>query len=126
MLRTTGAVVAGVVIWFVLLTISDRAMRFAWPEYQAVWSAMAFTLPMMLARLAESTVGLVIAAWATVSIARGARAAPWALGIVMLALFIPVHIGIWSKFPIWYHAYFLGSLLLIPLAVGALTRRDAP
>ena len=126
MLKTIGAVVAGAVLWIVLATIADRVMRAEWPEYQAALSAMAFTLPMMLARLAESTVALIIAAWATARIAEGSRAAPWALAAVMLAFFIPTHVMIWSKFPIWYHAYFLSSLLLIPLAVGMLTRRQAP
>jgi hypothetical protein len=39
-------------------------------------------------------------------------------------MFLPVHIAIWSKFPVWYHLTFLltiipavlvGSLLLSPL-----------
>ena len=126
MLRTLLSVVAGIAAWFVLVTIADRVMRAEWPAYQAVWSAMAFALPMMIARLAESTVALIVASWAAACIAPLSRAAPWALGLVLLAVFIPVHIGIWSKFPIWYHAYFLSSLLLIPLAVGMLTRRTAP
>jgi hypothetical protein len=127
MLRTILSVVAGAVAWFVLVTIADRAMRAQWPEYQAVWSAMAFTLPMMLARLAESTAALIIASWAATRIAPTSRPAPWAFGLVMLAVFAPYHLlYIWAKFPPWYHAYFLSSLLLIPLAVGMLTRREAP
>jgi hypothetical protein len=127
MLRTVLSVVAGAVAWLVLVTIADRVMRAQWPEYQAVWSAMAFTLPMMLARLAESTVALIAASWAATRIAPASRPAPWAFGLVMLAVFAPYHLlYIWAKFPPWYHAYFLSSLLLIPLAVGMLTRRTAP
>jgi len=123
MLKTIGAVVAGAVLWFVLVTIADRVMRAAWPEYRAVWSAMAFTLPMMLARLAESTIALVIAAWATAKIAPGSRVAPWALALVMLAPFAPYHLlVIWAKFPIWYHAYFLTSLLVLPPLTARLVR----
>jgi hypothetical protein len=126
MLRTIGAVVAGAVAWFVLVTIADRVMRAEWPEYQAVWSAMAFTLPMMIARLAESTIALIAASWAATRIAPASRSAPWVFGLVMLAVFAPYHLlYIWAKFPPWYHAYFLSSLLLIPLAVGTLTRRTA-
>ena len=120
MLRTVLSVVAGLVAWFVLVTIADRLMRAGWPAYQAAWGAMAFTLAMMLARLAESTAALLVASWATARIAPLSRAAPWALGIVMLAIFIPVHIGIWSKFPIWYHAYFLTSLVALPPIVAKL------
>lgn len=127
MLRTILSVVAGLVAWFVLVTIADRVMRAQWPEYQAVWSAMAFTLPMMIARLVESTVALIIASWAAARIAPASRLAPLAVGLVMFAVFAPYHLlYIWSKFPIWYHAYFLSSLLLIPLAAGMLTRRTAP
>jgi hypothetical protein len=120
MLRTVLSVVAGLVAWFVLVTIADRGMRAEWPAYQAVWSAMTFTLPMMIARLAESSVALVVASWATSRIAPLSRAAPWVLGVVMLAIFIPVHIGIWSKFPIWYHVYFLTSLVALPPIVAKL------
>ena len=127
MLRTILSVAAGMVTWFVLVTIADRVMRAEWPAYQAVWSAMAFTLPMMIARLAESTAALIIASWAATRIAPTSRPAPWAFGLVMLTIFAPYHlIYIWAKFPPWYHAYFLGSLLLIPPAVGMLTRRTAP
>jgi|HubBroStandDraft_5_1064220.scaffolds.fasta_scaffold37776_3 hypothetical protein len=122
MLKTIGAVAAGALLWIVLASITDRVMRAEWPQYQAVWSAMAFTLPMMFARLAESTVALVIAAWVTARIAEGSRAAPWALAAVMLAVFIPVHVMIWSRLPIWYHAYFLTSLLVLPPLTARLAR----
>ncbi len=122
MLRTILSVVAGIAAWVVLVTIADRAMRAAWPEYQAAWSAMAFTLPMMIARLAESTVALIVASWAASRIAPMSRAAPWALGLVLLAIFVPIHYTIWSKFPIWYHAYFLTSLVAVSVVVGSLAR----
>jgi hypothetical protein len=39
----------------------------------------------------------------------------------MLALFTPVHIQIWSRLPVWYHLFFLGTLA--PLAaLGAWCR----
>lgn len=126
MLRTIGAVIAGVVVWLVCAEIFDLTLRAIWPAYLAALPARAFTLPMMIARLAESTVALVIAAWVAGAVANSARAVFWALGVVMLALFVPYHIHVWTKFPIWYHAYFLSSLLLIPLAVGMLMRRRAP
>jgi uncharacterized protein (DUF983 family) len=41
------------------------------------------------------------------------------VGSVVLAMFVPVHIAIWSKFPVWYHLTFL--LTIIPaVLVGAL------
>jgi hypothetical protein len=39
-------------------------------------------------------------------------------GILMLVLFIPQHMMLWEKFPVWYHLTFL--LSLVPLTwVGA-------
>jgi uncharacterized protein (DUF983 family) len=41
------------------------------------------------------------------------------VGSVVLAMFVPLHIAIWSKFPVWYHLTFL--LTIIPAGlVGAL------
>ena len=28
-------------------------------------------------------------------------------GVILLVAFIPVHIGLWDKFPVWYHLTFL-------------------
>ena len=118
MVRVVLGVLAGVVVWVAVVTVIDRMMRHFWPDYTAVFTAMTFTLPMMLARLAESTVALIAASWTTVRVSQGHRNAPWALGILMLAFFIPVHYTIWSKFPIWYHAYFLLSLIAIPVLIA--------
>ena len=123
MVRTVLSVVAGIVAWVVIATAINYAMRHAWPEYAAVEKAMNFTLPMMLARLAESTIALVAAAIVTARIAPASPYAPWALGLVMLLCFLPVHYSIWDKFPIWYHVYFLSSLVLVSGIVGRLAQR---
>jgi hypothetical protein len=122
MVRTVLSVIAGIVAWGIVATAINYGMRHAWPDYAAVEKAMTFTLPMMLARLTESTVALVLAAIVTARIAPQSRYAPWALGIVMLLCFLPIHYSIWSKFPIWYHAYFLASLVAISVIVGRLAQ----
>jgi hypothetical protein len=126
MVRTVSSVIAGVVAWIILATLFDRTMRHFWPDYASVFTAMTFTLPMMLARLAESTVALIVASMIVVGIAPTSRAARWAFGILMLAFFVPVHYTIWSKFPIWYHTYFLASLIAVPVLVArAMDRKPA-
>ena len=40
---------------------------------------------------------------------------PMVTGALLLVMFIPQHISLWDKFPIWYHLTFLTSL--VPLAV---------
>jgi len=34
---------------------------------------------------------------------------------VLLIMFLPIHYTIWDKFPIWYHLYFLSSLVVLPV-----------
>lgn len=122
MVRTVLGVAAGVIAWLVLVTVMDRAMRYMWPDYAANFTAMTFTVQMMFARLAESTVALIIASMIAAGVAPTSRAVSWAFGILMLAFFIPVHYTLWHKFPIWYHAYFLLSLVAVPVLVASAMR----
>jgi hypothetical protein len=98
----------------VLVSLGGLVIRATWPEYVAVAQSMQFTLPMLIARLALSTVTLLIAAGVTFAIAKR-EAATLALGIILVVAFIPQHIKLWHDFPVWYHAYFL--LTLIPLCI---------
>lgn len=124
--RKIATVVAGVAAWFILVSAIDIAMRRFWPDYAANFTAMTFTLPMMIARLSESTVALVVAALLAARMAPGWSAAAASFGVVMLVIFLPIHYSLWSNFPVWYHAYFLTSLLVAPAIVGwAFARRGA-
>ena len=53
------------------------------------------------------------------------RAARLLAGI-LLVLFVPLHYSLWDKFPVWYHALFLVSLLVLTLGGAMLYRRSAP
>jgi len=125
MVRTVLGVIAGVVAWIVLVTVMDRTMRHFWPDYATNYTAMTFTLQMMLARLAESTVALLIASMIAVGVAPASRSVGWAFGVLMLAFFIPVHYTLWPKFPIWYHGYFLASLVVLPVLIKAAMNQRA-
>ena len=55
------------------------------------------------------------------AIAPASRAAPWVVGLVLLALFVPVHVQLWDRFPVWYHLTFLVSLApLVVIGAAAL------
>ena len=123
MVRTVLGVVAGVVTGLVVVTVIDRTMRYFWPDYAAVFAAMTFTLPMMVARLTESTIALIIASLVTIRVAAASRIAPWAFAVLMFVPFAYYHSTIWAKFPVWYHAFFLGSLIVVPVLVGNLRSR---
>jgi len=129
MIRTIASIVCGVVAWFIVATIGNLVIRLSWPDYVAVETSMAFTLPMMLARLLVSAVASLAAGALTAWIARGNRKAVMGVGIVLTLLFIPIHYNLWDKFPLWYHAVFLISIFPLTLAGAYLSgsaNRAAP
>jgi hypothetical protein len=116
MLKTSLAVVAGVFAFFAIVYGVGLSMRASWPEYAAVAEAMTFTLPMMIARLAIGVVATLAAGWATAKIAGKSFTSAIVLGVVLVLFFIPVHIQLWDKFPVWYHLFFLVSLIPLSFA----------
>ena len=112
MARNIVGVIAGLVFWFVIAAVAGMILRAMWPAYVGVAEAMTFTLPMMLARLAIGVVDTVAMGFVTARITQStvARLIP---GIVLLLVLIPQHVMLWDKFPVWYHLWFL--LTLVPL-----------
>ena len=116
--RTIGGIVAGIVAWVLLVTVLNWGLRAWLPGYVQVEHAMAFTLTMMVARLSIAAITSLAAGAMIRAIAPASRFAPWIAGLVLVALFVPEHIHIWQKFPVWYHLTFL--VTLAPLfALGA-------
>ena len=119
MIRGALALVVGLIVWAVVATGFDMLLRFALPGYAANEPQLHFTLGMMMARLAlPGAVPSVGAGFVSAWISRGDRRVIAALTIILLVAFLPAHYQLWSKFPVWYHVTFLGSLLLLP-ALGA-------
>ncbi|HKE88569.1 MAG TPA: hypothetical protein VKB50_32650 [Vicinamibacterales bacterium] len=114
MARGTLGVIAGLAVWFIVVTVAGPIMRAAWPAYASVADAMTFTLPMMFARLSIGAFATLVMGYVTAVVARHSMVATLLSGVVLLLAFIPEHITLWSKFPIWYHLTFL--LSLIPLS----------
>jgi len=123
MLRNIGAIVAGIVAWAIIATVLDRLLRLAWPEYAAALPALAFTLPMMAARLTEGAVTTIAAGFIGRWIARTTLWPSAIQGLIILLVFLPVHYSLWQRFPVWYHLTFLGSLIPLTLLGAAAVRR---
>lgn len=121
MLRLIGGMVAGVIVWIVVVTILNLILRHGWMNYALVEKAMTFTLPMMIARLSESALSSLASGATAAWIGRDSRSALGA-GIVLLLLFLPVHYQLWHHFPFWYHLSFLVSLPLLGWLGGRLVR----
>jgi hypothetical protein len=119
MWRAILGIVLGLVAWTLIVTVLNWGLRAGIPGYHAAEPAMQFTLPMMIGRLAIATVASLLTGIIIRLIAPQSRLAPWIVGLIAVAIFVPEHVHIWTKFPVWYHAYFL--LTLAPLIwIGSL------
>jgi hypothetical protein len=121
--KTIGAVIVGVVTWFLVATVLNLALRAWWPHYHEAELAFNFTFAMKLARLVLGAISSLGAGFVAEWIGKGRLSAATLTGIVLLGLFIPGHYRLWSKFPVWYHLTFLVSLLPLTLLGVALYRR---
>ena len=120
-MRAAGAVLGGLVVWVVVATLLNLALRLGWPDYAAVEKSMNFTLGMLAARLAIGALASLGAGFAAAWISRRKPIAVWVLVILLLALFVPLHYTLWQRFPAWYHAAFIVSLVIFTL-LGAMRR----
>jgi hypothetical protein len=118
--RIVGVVV-GLMVWFATALVAGVLLRSLWPEYVAASGDMTFTLPMKLTRLSIGALATFAAGAVTALIGRSSRTAE-ITGAVLLVFFIPVHIDLWDKFPIWYHLTFLTSLVPLAVVGGSIAR----
>jgi len=119
MKRSILACLAGLLAWLVVVTVINRVLRVSLPDYTAAEHTLQFTLGMKWARLLMAIVTSLVAGAVTAWISPLSRWAPLIVGVVVFAMFVPVHIAIWSKLPVWYHLAFL--LTIVPaVLVGAL------
>ena len=126
MARNAIAVIVGLAVWIGVATVAGAIMRAAWPAYASVADAMTFTLPMMIARLSIGAVATVVAGWVAAIITRRSTLATLLPGVVLLAGFIPQHVMLWEKFPVWYHLTFLLSLIPLAFLGGKLAAARTP
>ena len=111
--RLILAVVAALVTWTVVATVINFGLRAAITGYRAEEVMLSFSFGSEIARLALSVVATAAAAIAAMVVNRGGMAAPVIAGLLLLAMFVPMHIRIWSHFPAWYHLFFLASLPVV-------------
>jgi hypothetical protein len=107
-------VVVGLMVWLAAAMAAGVLLRALWPEYVAASGDMSFTLPMKLTRLSIGALTTLAAGAVSAFIGRSSWTAV-ITGSLLLLVFVPEHISLWNKFPVWYHLTFLTSL--VPLAV---------
>jgi hypothetical protein len=126
MLKKSLGIVAGLAVWVTSVTVAGAIMRLSWPAYGRVADALTFTLPMLFARLSMSALATLAMGFVTAAIvprSLGARLTP---GVLLLIGFIPVHVMLWDKFPVWYHLTFLMSLVPLTYLGGRVTSPSTP
>src|SRR5262245_13793690 len=124
MWRIIGSIAAGLVSWFVIVTILNFGLRAGIPGYHAAEATLEFTSEMKAGRLIEAALTSLAAGAIVGTIAPRAKWASLVAGFIVLAMFLPFHIKIWDKFPAWYHLMFLVPILpLFALGAWFATRR---
>ena len=122
MKRSVLALLAGLALWVVVVSLLNRGLRIGVTGYAAAEPTMTFTLGMKVGRLLIGALASLAAGAATGMIARDKTGLPWVLGAILLVAFAPLHVQIWPKFPVWYHLAFLGTLAPLVALGAALTR----
>jgi hypothetical protein len=122
MMRSILGFIVGLAVWVLVASLLNRGLRFGLEGYAAAEPQMTFTHAMMAARLALGALASLAAGAVTRAVAPPSTRLLWVLGAVLLAAFIPVHIQLWTKFPVWYHIVFLGTLVPLVVLGGTFTR----
>ena len=123
--RTIASIVAGLVGWLVIVTILNFGLRAAIPGYHSAEATLQFTSAMKAGRLTEAALTSLAAGALVGWVAPRAKWAPWVVGFAILAIFLPVHINLWNKFPAWYHLTFLVPIVpLVVLGASLAGRRE--
>jgi len=126
MKRSILATLAGLAVWVVVASLLNRGLRLGLAGYALAEPTMTFTLGMKIARLILGALASLAAGAATKAVAPSSPRLPWVLGAIILAAFIPAHIQIWAKFPVWYHLVFLVTLVPLVALGSALLPNRAP
>jgi hypothetical protein len=122
MTRKLIAIGAGLAIWFLIALLAGFVIRATWPDYVSVAQAMAFTLPMKIARLAVGALATVATGFVTARIVQSPIAS-LIPGINHHHHKHPQHVDLWDKFPLWYHLWFLLTLVPLTYAGNLIARR---
>jgi hypothetical protein len=126
MWRTIAGIAGGLVAWAIIVTAIDWGLRLWMPGYAQAEPVLLFTPTMKIARLCMAAVTSLATGALVRTIAPRSRLAPWIVGLVIVALFVPAHIHLWHRFPIWYHLTFLLTLAPLVALGAALARRALP
>jgi len=122
MKRPILAFVVGLVVWVLVISLLNHALRIFVLGYAAAEPTMSFTLGMLAARLVIAALTSLIAGAIAAWIAPSSPRLPVLLGTALLVAFLPIHVQLWTLFPFWYHLVFLATLIPLVVLGSRLTR----
>jgi hypothetical protein len=125
-LRTAAGVAAGLLAWIITATLCNLLVRAALPGYREAEPGMNFTFTMQVCRLLTSAAASIACGLIAARVAHDSKITPLLSGLLLLLLFIPVHLSLWARFPVWYHLTFLASLPVLPMLSARANGQAAP
>ena len=124
-MRTVPGVGLGLFAWLAVATLGNLLLRQFLPGYREVEASMNFTFPMQVGRLLLAVASSAACGWVAARIAGDAVRAPLISGLILLVFFVPVHLSMWARFPLWYHLVFFISLPVVPPLAARLRSRSS-
>jgi hypothetical protein len=121
MVRVILGALIGAVVWLAVVIGVSFVLREASPALAAALNAHT-TMTALWERLAISFVGSLLGGLVAALVSDERTRAPLGAGVLLLLIFVPYHMTIWPQFPIWYHATFFVSLILLSTIGGRLRR----
>jgi hypothetical protein len=100
-LRAVLAITVGFVVWFVVATVGNFAIRLLFPGYAEVEKAMNFSLAMLLVRLVLGAGASIAAGVACAAVRSSTRLPRYVFALLLFALFVPVHVSLWDHLLHW-------------------------
>ena len=122
MLRSILATMLGLATWIAIAITLNLVLRGMLPGYREAEPAMTFTFAMLVARLGLGGLASMAAGAVCIAVAQAKRPVQ-VLAVLLLVVFVPMHYGLWDRFPAWYHLVFLVSLAPLTLFGATLVAR---
>ena len=122
MKKSILAFILGLVVWAVVASLVNRGLRIGVSGYAAAEHSLDFTLGMKIARLLMAALASVAAGASAGKITVWGTRVAWVIGAALLMVFVPVHVQLWPKFPVWYHLTFLVTLAPLVVLGASLTQ----
>ena len=125
MLRRIGAVLAGFAAFALVASGAVLMARTGWPTYAVAEPTRAYSLIMLVVRLAAGASATLMGGWVAAKLDRGAGQTTLLFGVILLALSVVWHIRIWDQYPVWYHLVWFACIVPSAVVGGKLVRGSA-